>query len=87
MVLTVPTNSPSGPIFASTGLSTCLGADVSTKPVDHSHNVIIFGAPESQSLLHTENLVKQAFEFAVGLKIELVDCRQLGKFIPNQEKS
>ena len=42
---------------------------------------------ESRSLLETENLVKQAFEFAVGRKIKLVDCRRLGKFIPNQEKS
>ena len=31
--------------------------------------------------------VRQAFEFAVGRKIELVDCSCLGKFIPNQEKS
>ena len=35
--------------------------------------------PESRSLIHTENLVRQTFEFAVGLKIKLVDFRRLGK--------
>ena len=76
----------SGPGFVSAGLSTGLGASVSTKPIDRSRNVIIFGVPESRSLLDTENLVRQAFEFAVGRKIKLVDCRRLGKFNPNQEK-
>ena len=83
----VQTGNPSGPGFVSAGLSTGLGASVSTKPIDRSRNVIIFGVPENRSLLDTENLVRQAFEFAVGRKIELDDCQRLGKFNPHQEKS
>ena len=40
----------SSPAFASTGLSTGLGANVSTKSIDRSRNVTIFGVPESRSL-------------------------------------
>ena len=58
-----------------------------TKPIDRSRNVIIFGVPESRSLLDAENLVRQGFEFAVGRKTEVDDCRRLGKFNPHQEKS
>ena len=75
----VQTGYLSGPAFASTGLPTGLGASVSTKPIDRSRNVIIFGVHESRSLLEIENLVRQTFEFAVGRKIELVDCRHLGQ--------
>ncbi len=47
--------------------------------VDRSRNVIIFGVPESRSLLDTESLVSRAFDFAVGRRVEFVDCRRLGK--------
>ena len=62
----VQTGNFRGPAFASTRLSTGLGDSVSTKPIDRSRNVIVFGVPESRSLLDTENLVRKAFEFAVG---------------------
>ena len=57
------------------------------KSVDHSHNVIVFGVPESNTLLNTESLVSRALEFAVGRKIELADCRQIGKYLQGQVKS
>ena len=50
----VQTGNPSAPGFASAGLSTGLGASVNTKPIDRSCNVIVFGVPESRSLLDTE---------------------------------
>ena len=82
----VQTANSISPGFASAGLSTGLGASVSAKPIDR-FCIDIFGVPESRSLLDTENLVRQAFEFTVGRKIELEDCQCLGKFNPHQEKS
>ena len=55
--------------------------------VDRSRNVILFGVPENRNLLDTENLVSHALEFAVGRKIDLVDCRRLGKYSQGQKKS
>ena len=45
------------------------GVDISTsvyvkpKSVDRSHHVVVFGVPEIKTLLDTESLVCQAFEF------------------------
>ena len=41
----------------------------------------------SLRVLNTESLVSCAFEFAVGRKIELADCRRLGKYLQGQVKS
>ena len=38
-------------------------------------------------MLNTESLVSRAIEFAVGRKIELADCRHLGKYSQDQVKS
>ncbi len=56
-------------------------------PLDRSRNVIVFGVPESKSLLETELLVSRAFEFAVGRRIELADCFRLGRYNKHHEKS
>ena len=53
----------------------------------HSRNVILFGVPESRNLLDTESLVSRALEFAVGRKIEFVDCRRLGRYSQGQKRN
>ena len=56
------------------------------KLVDRSHNVIVFGVPESKTLLNTESLVSPAFEFVAGRKIESADCRRIGKYLQGASK-
>ena len=40
----------------------------SQEHTDHSHNVVVFGVPESRDLLGTEALVSCAFESVVAWK-------------------
>jgi len=64
-----------------------LRAPVRPISVDRSRNVILFGVPESRNLLDTESLVSRALEFAVGRKIEFVDCRRLGRYSQGQKRN
>ena len=55
--------------------------------VDRSHNVIVFGVPESRDMLGTEALVNRAFEMAVGRKVAVADYRRVGRFSAEASKS
>ena len=49
--------------------------DRSREHTDRSHNVVVFGVPESRDLLGTEELVSRAFESVVGRKVTIVDFK------------
>ena len=55
--------------------------------IDHSLNVVVFGVPESKDLLGTEALVGWAFELAVGRRVAIADCKQIGKFSSESVRS
>ena len=59
----------------------------SREHTDRSHNVVVFGVPESRDLLGTEELVSRAFESVVGRKVTITDCRRIGRFSTESVRS
>ena len=65
--------------------SVCIHSQVekarSQEHTDRSHNVVVFGVPESRHLLGTEELVSRAFDSVIGRKVTIADCRRFGILI------